>query len=95
MLSKTIKTIARILANERTSWILAVTCALMATLLQWGVSKREHIAVKYLEDELFTTRQDYYSKIDAYRAIVKSYSKLKTVHYNDSITIQELTKDGK
>ena len=75
MLSK-IKTI---LQSERLSWVLALTCALMASKLEYEKKKTEHLSRVYLEQELIETRQKYFNLIDSNMVLVKKYSRLKSV----------------
>ena len=75
MLSK-IKTLFQ---SERLTWILALTCALMASGIEYEKKKREHLSRVYLEQELIETRQKYFNLIDSNRVLVKKYSHLKSV----------------
>ena len=75
MLSK----IKIILQSERLSWILALTCALLASGIEYEKKKTEHLSRVYLEKELKETRQKYFNLIDSNRVLVRKYSHLKSI----------------
>lgn len=70
--------------SERIAWVLAVTCALMASGLELEVKQTQQLSRKRLEKELIETRQKYFNLIDSNRVLVKRYSRLKSKH-NDAI----------
>ena len=70
--------------SERVAWVLAVTCALMASGLEIEVKRTQQLSRERLEKELVETRQKYFNLIDSNRVLVKKYSRLKSMH-NDTI----------
>lgn len=70
--------------SERIAWVLAVTCALMASGLELEVKQTQQLSRKRLEKELIETRQKYFNLIDSNRVLVKRYSRLKSKQ-NDAI----------
>lgn len=71
------------LKSERVAWSMAVVCALSASGLDYTTKKKQYLDRKYIEKELFTTRQKYYNLLDSNRALVLKYSRLK-MHQNDT-----------
>jgi hypothetical protein len=70
--------------SERVAWVLAVTCALMASGLEIEVKRTQQLSRERLEKELVDTRQKYFNLIDSNRVLVKKYSRLKS-RQNDTI----------
>jgi len=70
--------------SERVAWVLAVTCALMASGLEIEVKRTQQLSRERLEKELVDTRKKYFNLIDSNRVLVKKYSRLKSKQ-NDTI----------
>lgn len=80
--------------SERFAWSMAVVCALSASGLDYTNKRKQYLDRKYIEQELITTRKNYYNLLESNRELVFKYSKLKSHRYirlkpeeNDSINI--------
>lgn len=85
--------------NERTAWILALSCCFMASFLELEKKHTEQLSAKYIKEELVLTRQQNYAMwknrlkmIKEFHCIKRENNELLMQHQLDSLKINKLTK---